>query len=60
MPQSWEEYAKYNRPKAADNKERLIGAMVLWPFSMTGWMVRLPFRGLRIAFNWFYDGLRAV
>lgn len=39
---SWEDYARDNRPTAANNKQMLVSEMTLWPLSLLGWATRLP------------------
>jgi hypothetical protein len=54
--QTWEDYAKRNRPKAADYKARLTTWMALWPLSALWDLLRWP----RRAFVWMYERLSSL
>jgi hypothetical protein len=53
---TFEDYAKDKRPLAANNKQRIVGWMALWPFSMSWWVLTWP----RHAFVWAYNRLATV
>lgn len=53
---TFEDYAKDKRPTAANNKQRIIGWMALWPFSFSWWVLTWP----RHAFVWAYNRLSTV
>lgn len=45
-----------DRPKAADNKTRIVTSMALWPFQFTWWVLTWP----RHFFSWAYTRLSTV
>lgn len=54
--ETFESYAKNKQPKAVENKQRIIGWMALWPFSLSWWVLTWP----RHAFVWAYNRLSTV
>lgn len=54
--ETFEGYAKEKQPLAAQNKQRIVGWMALWPFSMSWWVLTWP----RHAFVWAYNRLSTV
>lgn len=54
--ETWEAYSKSRRPTAADNKQRIVSWMALWPFSFTWWAMTWP----RRAFSWLYGRLSTL
>lgn len=53
---TFEDYAKDKQPTAAENKQRIVTWMTLWPFSFTWWCLTWP----RRAFSWIYDRLSTL
>ena len=53
---TFEAYAADKQPTAAYNKQRLVGWMALWPFSLSWWILTWP----RRAFVWIYDRLSTL
>lgn len=54
--ETFESYAKDKRPLAAANKQRIVGWMALWPFSLSWWVLTWP----RHAFVWAYNRLATI
>ena len=54
--ETWESFSKDKQPKAADNKQRIVSWMALWPFSFTWWVLTWP----RHAFTWCYERLTTL
>ncbi len=54
--ETFEAYARRSQPRAANNKQRIVGWMALWPFSFSWWVLTWP----RHAFVWLYDRLSTV
>lgn len=54
--ETFESYAKDKQPKAVENKQRIVGWMALWPFSLSWWVLTWP----RHAFVWAYNRLSTV
>lgn len=45
------------KPRASNNKARIISWMSLWPFSLTGTLLNDPVRRL---FNWLFNSFKAL
>lgn len=54
--ETWETYSQDYRPRAADNKQRIITWMTLWPFSFSWWVMTWP----RRLFSWLYGRLSTL
>lgn len=49
-------YVKDYQPRAIENKQRIIGWMALWPFSVSWWILTWP----RHAFVWIYNRISTI
>jgi hypothetical protein len=58
-PFGWSYRAWHNmqKPRASDNKSRIIGWMAFWPFSMVGTLLNDPIRKL---FTWLFNQLKGL
>lgn len=54
--ETFESYVDGKCPNAAGNKQRIVGWMVLWPFSLTWWVLTWP----RRAAIWLYERLSTI
>lgn len=58
----WPKFASNNRPTARDNKDKLIGWMALWPFSVSWWLLTWPRHVFVRIYEWLttiYDRMSA-
>lgn len=54
---SYRSWHNMQKPRAADNKSRIIGWMAFWPFSMVGTLLNDPIRKL---FTWIFNHLKGL
>lgn len=54
--QTWFQFSEIRRPKASDNKQKLVTWMTLWPYSFSWWVLTWP----RRAFSWLYERVSTV